>query len=232
MDGDAQQLLSNAQQEMSSWASSKFLPGQFTGSTGVTVLKPNELNSGPQVWARRDQMTSAKPLMGGMGMMMLKKMGWKPGEGLGRDKNGVLQPLLLDLKLDKRGLKSHEDPNVFGRKQSAAKKHLRFTNGTAANVGANGGEGAGGAGNAGCSLAAQDKHPVCLLNELTSKRKWAAPQYTVVKESGQMHNRLFHMSVTVNGETFVSSRACNTKKEAKLFAAKVCLEQMGLLPKN
>lgn len=237
MDAEAKSLLNNAQQEMSSWASSKFLPGQFTGSTGVNVLKPNELNSGPQVWARRDQMTSAKPLMGGMGMMMLKKMGWKPGEGLGRDKNGVLQPLLLDLKLDKRGLKSHEDPNVFGRKQSAMKKQMqqqqRFTNGGTTVSGMPTGENGGGVmGVANASSVAQDKHPVCLLNELTSKRKWPPPQYRVIDESGQMHSRLFHMSVTVNGQTFVSNHVCSTKKEAKLFAAKVCLENMGLLPKN
>lgn len=222
---EAQRELSNAQLEMSSWASSKVLPGQFTGSTGVNVLKPNELNSGPQVWARRDQMTSSKPLMGGMGMTILKKMGWKPGEGLGRDKNGVLQPLLLDLKLDKRGLKSIEDPNFCGKKQSAAKRYQqRFTNGSMeATYSVNGDN----------SISiSQEKHPVCMLNELTAKRRWAAPLYTVVKESGEMHSRHFYMSVMVNGQTFVSNRPCNSKKEAKLFAAKVCLEQMGLLPKN
>lgn len=30
-------------------------------------------------------------------------MGWKPGEGLGKNQSGSLEPLLLDVKMDKRG---------------------------------------------------------------------------------------------------------------------------------
>jgi hypothetical protein len=32
-------------------------------------------------------------------------MGWKPGEGLGKNQSGSLEPLLLDVKMDKRGVK-------------------------------------------------------------------------------------------------------------------------------
>lgn len=42
-------------------------------------------------------------------MHLLQKMGWKPGEGLGKEKNGALQPLLLEVKLDKRGLVANEE---------------------------------------------------------------------------------------------------------------------------
>lgn len=38
---------------MSSWANSKFVPGQFTGSTGATVLTARELTSGCQAWAKK-----------------------------------------------------------------------------------------------------------------------------------------------------------------------------------
>lgn len=48
-----------------------------------------------------------------MGMHLLQKMGWKPGEGLGKEKNGSLQPLLLEVKLDKKGLVSEEEVNNF-----------------------------------------------------------------------------------------------------------------------
>lgn len=41
-----------------------------------------------------------------MGMHLLQKMGWRPGEGLGKDKSGSLQPLLLEVKHDRRGLVS------------------------------------------------------------------------------------------------------------------------------
>lgn len=44
-----------------------------------------------------------------MGMHLLQKMGWKPGEGLGKEKNGSLQPLLLEVKLDKKGLVAEEE---------------------------------------------------------------------------------------------------------------------------
>lgn len=52
----------------------------------------------------------------GMGMHLLKKMGWAPGEGLGKDRNGGLMPLLLELKLDKRGLEANEEVRIFNLK--------------------------------------------------------------------------------------------------------------------
>lgn len=52
---------------------------------------------------------STVPVSGGMGMHLLQKMGWRPGEGLGKEKNGSLQPLLLEVKLDKKGLLAHEE---------------------------------------------------------------------------------------------------------------------------
>lgn len=39
--------------QMSSWANSKFVPGQFTGSTGANILSSRELTSGLQAWAKR-----------------------------------------------------------------------------------------------------------------------------------------------------------------------------------
>jgi hypothetical protein len=44
-----------------------------------------------------------------MGMALLQKMGWRPGEGLGKNKEGALEPLQLEIKLDKRGLVSEQD---------------------------------------------------------------------------------------------------------------------------
>lgn len=38
---------------MRTWAESKQMPGQFTGSTGAKVLSPAELTSGYQAWARK-----------------------------------------------------------------------------------------------------------------------------------------------------------------------------------
>lgn len=60
----------------------------------------------------QDQLTSAQPVSGGMGMALLQKMGWRPGEGLGKNKEGTLEPLQLEVKLDKRGLVSDQDIGV------------------------------------------------------------------------------------------------------------------------
>lgn len=56
-------------------------------------------------------------------MALLQKMGWKPGEGLGKNKEGTLEPLQLEIKLDKKGLVSDEDVNAhkFGK---VAKSHV------------------------------------------------------------------------------------------------------------
>lgn len=37
-------------------------------------------------------------------MRLLQKMGWQPGEGLGKDKGGSIEPLSIDVKSDRRGL--------------------------------------------------------------------------------------------------------------------------------
>ncbi|XP_022218623.2 protein Son [Drosophila obscura] len=222
-DCEAIKMMYNAQRDMSSWASSKHLPGQFTGSTGAHVLKAHELNSGPQLWVRRDQLTSTKPVTGGMGMALLQKMGWKPGEGLGRCKTGSLQPLLLDVKLDKRGLVSRDDIKLQPPRPAAGQRKNKNSGG------GGGGGGPPGQGGPPPMVVTLDKHPVCVLNELTSKNRWTPPQYTLQQESGPSHIRSFLFSVEINGQSYTPNRPCNNKKEAKLNAAKLCLESLGIL---
>ena len=40
-------------------------------------------------------------------MMLLQRMGWKAGEGLGKNNEGAKEPLMLDFKTDRRGKKIH-----------------------------------------------------------------------------------------------------------------------------
>jgi protein SON len=40
------------------------------------------------------------------------------------------------------------------------------------------------------------KHPVSLLGELASKRKWGSPQYDVVHETGPQHQKSFVFKVS------------------------------------
>lgn len=51
----------------------------------------------------QDQLVSALPVRSGMGMTLLQKMGWKPGEGLGKNKEGCQEPLQLEVKMDRKG---------------------------------------------------------------------------------------------------------------------------------
>lgn len=96
---------------MKEWAEAKALEPKF--------LTPSELLTGPQAWAKKDQLKTATALQGGMGMHLLQRMGWSPGEGLGKYKEGGTEPLALDIKMDKKGLASTSEtdgpslPSVF-----------------------------------------------------------------------------------------------------------------------
>ena len=65
-----------------------------------------------QAWAKQEQFTKAPKVSGGFGEFMLKKMGWSEGEGLGKERNGDVDPLQLDIKMDKRGLVAAEEAMV------------------------------------------------------------------------------------------------------------------------
>lgn len=99
-------------------------------------------------------------------MHLLQKMGWKPGEGLGKEKSGALEPLLLEVKLDKKGLVANEEQK---KKQPKTQKVTVKT--------------------------LEGKHPVSLLGEYASKRKLGAPQYSVCFECGPDHKKNFLFKV-------------------------------------
>ncbi|KAF5270378.1 hypothetical protein FQR65_LT05566 [Abscondita terminalis] len=211
-----------SQREMQSWAESKQQPGQFTGSTGAQILTQAELSSGYQAWARKvdfvheywwsvfviisdliGSTSECRTRMRWYGMHLLKKMGWNPGEGLGKEKTGALEPLLLEVKLDKKGLVANEEQK---RKQQKLLKSA--------------------------AKSLEGKHPVSLLGEYTAKKKLGAPQYTLCMESGPDHKKLFLFKVTVNGIEYKPDTASPNKKQAKADAAKLCLQQIGLLTVN
>lgn len=187
--------------EMESWAKSKQQLGTFTGSTGAQMLTQAELSSGYQAWAKRDQLQTAAPVSGGMGMHLLQKMGWKPGEGLGKEKTGTLEPLLLEVKLDKKGLVSNEE-QPKGKKKAKQAQTVK---------------------------SLQGKHPVSLLGEYASKRKLGAPQYVLDFECGPDHKKNFLFKVILDGVEYKPNVASANKKEAKANAASLALKQIGLL---
>ncbi|XP_001952647.1 protein SON isoform X1 [Acyrthosiphon pisum] len=187
----------------SSYSLLSFETGQFTGHTGAKVLTPAELSAGFQTWVKKDQLKNSAPVNSGIGIHLLQKMGWKPGEGLGKNQSGSLEPLLLDVKMDKRGLVAEEELQGSRIKRFSKKATLPV-------------------------LSLEGKHPVSLLNEFCAKRKWDIPKFNTLDESGPSHRKTFIMTVVVNGVQYCSSR-CQTKKLAKMEAAKECLKEIGLL---
>lgn len=53
----------------------------------------------------QDQFLRAAPVSGGVGEFLMRKMGWKTGEGLGRNREGTVEPIIIDFKVDRKGLK-------------------------------------------------------------------------------------------------------------------------------
>lgn len=109
--------------------------------------------------------------MGGMGMHLLQKMGWKPGEGLGKEKSGQLEPLLLEVKLDKKGLVAGGE----GKNKQQSRKCTKVI----------------------ATKTLVGKHPVSLLGEYASKKKLGLPQYEVCFECGPDHKKNFLFKVNI-----------------------------------
>ncbi|CAH2084926.1 unnamed protein product [Euphydryas editha] len=190
------------------WAGWAGRPGQFTGSTGATILTPRELAGGAQAWAKKDQLVRAAPVEGGMGMQLLQKMGWTPGQGLGKEGTGTLQPLLLEVKLDTRGLTSKEE--VSSRHGKSIKPQRMGRRGSA-------------------PLVAGGKHPVSLLGEYCSKQKLGPPEYNLCFECGPDHKKNFLFKVKVAGVEYQPAVASANKKQAKADAAQLALQKLGIV---
>ncbi|KAH9631027.1 hypothetical protein HF086_015012 [Spodoptera exigua] len=194
------------------WSAGESSLGQFTGSTGAQILTPRELASGTQAWAKKDQLVRAAPVEGGMGMHLLQKMGWTPGQGLGKEGTGTLQPLLLEVKLDTRGLQAKEEVSTCRRSRGMKPQRPGRLRGPA-------------------PLVAGGKHPVSLLGEYCSKQKLGPPEYNLCFECGPDHkkNFLFKVCVKVAGTEYQPAVASANKKQAKADAAQLALQKLGIV---
>ncbi|RVE75028.1 hypothetical protein OJAV_G00012680 [Oryzias javanicus] len=194
-------MLSRAQEQVDAWAQSSNVPGLFTGSTGAQVLSSEELSSsGPQAWLKKDQFLRAAPVCGGVGEFLMRKMGWRTGEGLGRNREGTVDPIVIDFKVDRKGLVAE------GEKPQKQTGGLVVTKDM------------------------MGKHPVSALIELCNKRRIMQPDFVLVHHSGPDHRKNFLFKVTVNGEDFQPQTASPNKKHAKAMAATVALQALGEVP--
>ncbi|RWS13253.1 protein SON-like isoform X1 [Dinothrombium tinctorium] len=179
----------NAQEMMQDWARSQAHAGQYNGSTGTKSLSIEELEGDFPVWTKKNQLLKAEPIKEGIGMHLLMKMGWKPGEGLGKNKEGLTDPVLPVLKFDTKGLVA----------ESEVVKNLPMQLVTISET--------------------PVKHPVSMLQEYCSKKKWLVPQYELIQETGPDHKKNFLMKVIVNGVEYQPSVTCPNKKQAKALCA-------------
>ncbi|CAG2174804.1 unnamed protein product [Oppiella nova] len=140
-------------------------------------------------------------------MHLLMRMGWCPGQGLGKNNEGPVDPIALDIKMDKKGLVAEEELVRNLPAQLVSKRGAT--------------DGAGGL-----------KNPVSMLYEMCAKRKVSVPVYEQVSEEGPAHRKNFTFKVIMGGVEYQPSVSSANKKLAKALAASVCLQSLGLLPKN
>jgi hypothetical protein len=78
----------------------------------INFLSTDELSGGKQAWARPDMLTNLTPVKSDFGEKVMTKMGWKQGEGLGKTNPGNIDPLVVRVKTDRRGLATDDEQIV------------------------------------------------------------------------------------------------------------------------
>uniref|UniRef100_A0A1I7TK83 Protein SON n=1 Tax=Caenorhabditis tropicalis TaxID=1561998 RepID=A0A1I7TK83_9PELO len=190
-DFEAHRALREANEQIKLWAALKSLPGEYTGTTGLRLLTADELqphNPKFHAWVKKDQFRNAAPATTGIGRMMLEKMGWRPGEGLGKDATGNVEPLVLDVKSDRKGLMAEEEMSIKQRNKVNAQNNVPVDLST--------------------------KNPVSLLMELCAKRRWDPPVFTC-EDSGAAHMKMFIWTVVINNVEYRPMCGSKQKKKEK-----------------
>jgi len=108
-DIEALLTLQEIQMKMQNWCQSNVKPGQFTGELVKNLLPKENLQGGFQAWAKKDMFHNLTPVSGGIGMKLLQKMGWKPGQVIGKRGEGYAEPIALTVKIDRKGLSTGKE---------------------------------------------------------------------------------------------------------------------------
>lgn len=165
-------------------------------------------NRGQQPWVKRDSLKRPAPYAGTRGMNLMQKMGWNPGQGLGRQENGELEPQFPEIKMDKRGLDSATKLSVPISVKTVRGHKVQMST---------------------IKLITEGKNPLTILEEYCSKRKLEAPKYVAVVDEGPVHAKNYVFKVIVDGVDYKAEKNSNVKKAARLEAAKKCLQDLGIL---
>eukprot|EP00731_Ephydatia_muelleri_P017603 Em0010g701a len=96
----AMETLAEVEEKASRWCQSLVKPGQFTGAQLVRPMSMKEHQMGHQAWVTKSMFRDLAPVSG-VGMKMLKKMGWEEGCPLGRSGQGHVEPIEVEIKMDR-----------------------------------------------------------------------------------------------------------------------------------
>ncbi|KAI6178520.1 G-patch domain-containing protein [Aphelenchoides besseyi] len=122
LDKDNHQLrleIADIDLKLSLWAKTTSETSAHFGAAAVMTQEIEPRPVANSIWATKDTLRNAPELKGGIGAHLLQRMGWRPGQGLGRDLNGPVMPLILDVKADRKGLQSQRDKAAPRREQAA-----------------------------------------------------------------------------------------------------------------
>ncbi|CAI4230274.1 unnamed protein product [Auanema sp. JU1783] len=95
--------------QMTSWAN---VTGKYTGSTGLNEVCAAKLppsDGSVYTLAEKDVAGTVSPTVSVLGLKLMYKMGWRPGKGLGPKCEGLLEPVMPDVKHDRKGLQTEEE---------------------------------------------------------------------------------------------------------------------------
>lgn len=162
-------------------------------------------------WVKKDSLKRATPYSGTKGTNMLQKMGWTPGQSLGRRQNGQLEPHMPEIKTNRRGF------DVSARSFPVQKKKKKGL------IGPQPVES--------IKLVTDGKNPISILEEYSTKRKITPPRYETIVDDGPIHDKTFVFKVVVDGVDYPADKGGKVKKLAKAECARQCLVKLGLLPK-
>lgn len=102
---DAQWL--EAMEEEGKLSTAVLKPGQevWTWSSGSKLAQPKARPITNKYAAPAPMYVPPAPkVSGGFGERLLQKMGWSEGEGLGKERNGITEPIVVECKVDKKGV--------------------------------------------------------------------------------------------------------------------------------
>lgn len=163
-------------------------------------------------WVKRDSLKRTTPYSGAKGSNMLQKMGWNPGQSLGKRQNGQLEPHMPDIKTNRRGFDvaaQKVSVPMHNKKNAPIGPQVKTIN-----------------------LVTDGKNPISILEEYSSKRKLSPPRYEAIVDEGPVHDKTFVFKVIVDDVDYPAEKGSNVKKQAKAEAARNCLIKLGVLKED